>query len=157
MRIFMVLVLGMMISSCIPAAIGPYAYSSSKNKKAKQEFMSNFNNRNAQREKDGLKPLDICTEQDHFDKDWADDDPNCKKRIDAYEAGDLEALGQPASDSNNICIGVCFGDSGCYGDCICVMKPTEVEGFCWNPNRHSDTQYSHPELVSESNISFCQK
>ena len=26
MRIFMVLVLGMMISSCIPAAIGAYAY-----------------------------------------------------------------------------------------------------------------------------------
>ena len=88
----------MMISSCIPAAIGAYAYSSSKNKKAKQEFMSNFNNTNALREKDGLKPLDICTEQYYFDKDWADDDPNCKKRIDAYEAGDLEALGQPASE-----------------------------------------------------------
>ena len=46
---------------------------------------------------------------------------------------------------------------GFQGGYYYVTKPTEVEGFCWNPNRHSDTQYSHPELVSGSDISFCQK
>ena len=42
-------------------------------------------------------------------------------------------VNQPRSGSNTICMGVCFADFGCYGDCICVIPYGEVEGFCWNP------------------------
>ena len=45
---------------------------------------------------------------------------------------------------------------GFQGGYYYVTKPTEVEGFYWNPKRHSDAQYSHTELVAKSNISFCQ-
>ena len=60
---------------------------------ARQEFMDNYHITNVEREKAGLPPLDICTEKYYFDEDWANDDPNCKVRIEAYEAGDTSALG----------------------------------------------------------------
>lgn len=64
-------------------------------------------------------------------------------------------VNQPRSGSNTICMGVCFADFGCYGDCICVIPYGEVEGFCWNPNRHSDTLLGHLGLVSGA--AFCQR
>ena len=48
---------------------------------------------NLEREKAGLPMLDLCTEKYHFDEKWAKEDPECKKRIEAYEAGDKSALG----------------------------------------------------------------
>jgi len=35
----------------------------------------------------------LCTEKYYFDEGWAKEDPNCKVRIEAYEAGDTSALG----------------------------------------------------------------
>ena len=81
------------LSGCVPALIGAVAYKSSKTKEAKQKFMASFHQINIAREKQGLQPLDLCTEQYYFDKGWADDDPNCAKRIADYEAGNAEALG----------------------------------------------------------------
>ena len=36
-------------------------------------------------------------------------------------------------------IGSCI-PKGFQGGYYYVTKPTEVEGFCWNPKRHSDAQ-----------------
>jgi len=35
----------------------------------------------------------LCTEKYYFDEGWAKEDPDCKERIEAYEAGDYSALG----------------------------------------------------------------
>lgn len=93
MKHLILILLSITISSCVPAAIGSYAYKSSKSKQAKQQFMASYNQNNLEREKEGLAPLDLCTEQYYFDKGWADDDPNCAKRIADYEAGNTDALG----------------------------------------------------------------
>jgi hypothetical protein len=54
--------------------------------------MANYNNTNLERMKAGLSPLDLCTEKYNFDEGRAKDDPECKKRIEAYKAGDKNAL-----------------------------------------------------------------
>ena len=64
-------------------------------------------------------------------------------------------VNKPLSASNTICMGVCFSDSWCFGDCICVQRFRGVEGFCWNPNRHSDVLPGHLEL--DSGYAFCQR
>lgn len=61
--------------------------------------MAQFNQTNIEREKAGLAPLDLCTEQYHFDKKWADNDPTCEERIIRYESGDKSALGHPQLES----------------------------------------------------------
>jgi len=89
----LIVLLSISLSGCIPALIGAVAYKSSKTKEAKQKFMASYHQINIEREKQGLQPLDLCTEQYYFDKGWADDDPNCNKRIADYEAGITNALG----------------------------------------------------------------
>ena len=81
--------------SCVPTMIGAYAYRSGKTRQAKEQFISQFNQTNFEREKAGLPPLDLCTEKYGYDKKWADDDPVCAERITRYEAGDTTALGHP--------------------------------------------------------------
>jgi len=85
----------MFCTSCVPVLIGSVAYHAVKSKKEKREFMDNYNKTNIEREKVGLPPLDLCTEKYHFDEGYAKDDPPCKKRVEAYEAGDTTALGHP--------------------------------------------------------------
>lgn len=70
-RLIAVCVFAMFVSGCIPTIIGAAAYSSSKNKKTRQEFVNNFNQTNIEREKAGLKPLDYCDEALKFDAKWA--------------------------------------------------------------------------------------
>ena len=68
MRITLLLLIGVFISGCIPTIIGASVYKSSKTRESKERFMSQFNQTNIEREKAGLAPLDLCTEQYHFDK-----------------------------------------------------------------------------------------
>ena len=72
--------------------VGGAFYNSANPEEEKSEFMENFNKTNREREKAGLAPLDLCTEKYQFDEGWAKDDPQCKKRVEAYEAGDENAL-----------------------------------------------------------------
>jgi len=65
---------------------------SSKSKGQQQEFMSQLQRTNMEREQRGLRPLDWCSEAYRFDKGWAMKDVSCAKRIEAYEAGDGTAL-----------------------------------------------------------------
>lgn len=89
------MIIGILSSSCVETLIASSVYKSSKTRQAKQEFMADFNQTNIEREKAGLPPLDLCAEQYHFDKKWADNDPVCAERIAKYEAGDTTALGHP--------------------------------------------------------------
>ncbi len=73
----------------------PLYFAPSQKEQARQEFIQKFQETNLEREKAGLAPLDLCTEKYNFDRGWAMKDPNCKKRILAYEAGDKNALGTP--------------------------------------------------------------
>jgi len=87
--------LSIFLTSCIPTIIGASVYKSSKTRESKERFMAQFNQTNIDREKAGLPPLDLCTEQYHFDKKWADNDPTCEERIIRYESGDTSALRHP--------------------------------------------------------------
>ena len=96
MRIILsLLFVSIFLLGCIPTIIGASEYKSSKTRESKERFMAQFNQTNIEREKAGLAPLDLCTEQYHFDKKWADNDPICDERIIRYEMGDKTALGHP--------------------------------------------------------------
>lgn len=83
------------LSGCVPVLVGGLIYKSSKSSGQKQEFMSQLQKTNADRESKGLKPLDWCSEAYRFDKGWAYEDPNCRQRIKRYEKGDATALDTP--------------------------------------------------------------
>ncbi|GJM17093.1 MAG: hypothetical protein DHS20C13_24200 [Thermodesulfobacteriota bacterium] len=89
------MLIAIICSSCIPTIIGASVYKSSKTRESKERFMAQYNQTNIEREKAGLAPLDLCTEQYYFDKKWADNDPICEERIIRYEGGDKSALGHP--------------------------------------------------------------
>jgi len=92
MKVIVTICILFWLSSCVPVAIGAGVYHSAKSKEAHEYFMTKFHQTNAEREAKGLKPLDWCSEAYHFDKKWAMKDKNCKRRIEAYEAGNLNAL-----------------------------------------------------------------
>ena len=75
------LLLLVLCQGCIPVLIGGAFYYSAKSKKAKQEFIANFNETNIKRETAGLKPLDICKEKFNFDPGWAKQDPVCRDKL----------------------------------------------------------------------------
>ncbi len=85
----------LLCSSCIPTIIGASVYKSTKTRAGKEQFLTQYNQTNIEREKAGLAPLDLCTEKYNYDKKWADDDPICESRIRRYESGDTSALGHP--------------------------------------------------------------
>ncbi|MDO8462238.1 MAG: hypothetical protein Q7S98_05200 [Deltaproteobacteria bacterium] len=77
---------------CIPVLIGGAFYKGSKTKGQRQEFTTQFQKTNMEREEKHLKPLDWCSEAYKFDSKWASKDKACAKRIKAYQSGDLEAI-----------------------------------------------------------------
>ncbi len=103
MRILVALILvSLACSSCIPTIIGASVYKSTKTRAGKEQFLSQFNQTNIEREREGLQPLDLCTEKYNYDKKWADNDPICEARIRRYESGDATALGQPQIDTTKL-------------------------------------------------------
>lgn len=74
---------------------------SSNSKKTQQEFSTNFQHTNTEREAHGLKPLDWCSETYRFDKGWAQKDKGCAAKIKAYETGDLTALNAPTINESS--------------------------------------------------------
>lgn len=81
-----------LLSSCVAALVGGGIYKSSKTKGQRQEFISQFQKTNMEREEKGLKPLDWCSEAYRFDEAYANNDKECAKRINAYKKGDTTAL-----------------------------------------------------------------
>lgn len=87
--------LGLMLlfsTSCAPVLVGGLIMKSSKSKGQQQEFMSQLQRTNMEREQKGLRPLDWCSEAYRFDRGWATKDVSCAKRIEAYEAGNSSVL-----------------------------------------------------------------
>lgn len=82
----------LLTTGCIPVIAGALIVKSSKTKGQKQEFMSQLQHTNMQREEKGLRPLDWCSEAYRYDKGWATNDSACAKRVEAYEGGDNAAL-----------------------------------------------------------------
>ena len=100
--IYLLVLLSISISGCVPLIAGGMLYSSVKSNQEKKEFLNNFNMTNIERSNMGLEPLDLCTEKYNFDKYWAMEDPNCEevvKRLDpdpdftSREAEELDKLG----------------------------------------------------------------
>lgn len=96
MRLRFLVIAPFLVSGCLPVLVGGLIYKSSKSSGQKQEFMSQLQRTNADRESKGLKPLDWCSEAYRFDKGWAWEDPNCKARIQRYEKGETSALDTPS-------------------------------------------------------------
>lgn len=93
--IFLLVILS--CSGCVAALVGGavaggYVYHDAKKREVRESFMANYRYHNLEREKSGLEPLDLCTEKYHFDRNWARENYNCRRRINQYEAGDLSAL-----------------------------------------------------------------
>ena len=84
-------------TGCVAALIGGavaggYVYHDAKKREVRESFMANYRYHNLEREKSGLAPLDLCSEKYHFDRDWARENYECRRRINRYEAGDYSAL-----------------------------------------------------------------
>jgi hypothetical protein len=78
--------------ACVPVLVGGLILKSSKSKSQKREFITQLQNTNMERERQGLKPLDVCSEKYKFDPGWAQEDPVCLEPIKRYQAGDQNAL-----------------------------------------------------------------
>jgi hypothetical protein len=89
-RMSLVLFLSILLSGCVPVLIGGLMYQSSKTEAEKNQFLIEFNKNNLEREKAGLKPLDICIEMYHFDPGWAAEMADCKEKIDSLEKAGIK-------------------------------------------------------------------
>lgn len=66
------------LQGCAAAAVGAYAYDRGGKRETRQKYFEEFNKTNIEREKNGLKPLELCAYKKSIDKEWADEDSNCK-------------------------------------------------------------------------------
>lgn len=98
-RCLCLVVATLLLNGCAAALVGGAFYKGSKTKGQRQEFMTQLQKTNMEREYKGLKPLDWCSEAYRFDKGYADNDADCSKRIKAYEKGDKTALDMGSSAS----------------------------------------------------------
>lgn len=85
-------------SGCLPVLVGGLFYQEAEQREDRQQFMDGVRKTNLEREKNGLEPLDLCSEKYQFDRAWAMKDPNCRARIKRYEAGDASSLDSHASE-----------------------------------------------------------
>ena len=79
-------------TACVPVLVGGLILKSSKSNAQKREFITQLQNTNMERERQGLRSLDVCSEKYKFDQGWAQEDPVCLERIRRYQAGDQNAL-----------------------------------------------------------------
>jgi hypothetical protein len=77
---------------CAAVLVGGLIYKSTKSEEEKAKFTTDLQKTNLEREKAHLKPLDWCSEAYKFDKGWAIENEDCKRRVAAYEGGDKIAL-----------------------------------------------------------------
>ena len=91
-RIAVLIVLCLFMTSCLPVLVGSAIMAGAKNKKSWQEFNSNLQKTNEEREAAGLQPLNWCKEAYQFDRKWAVRDMDCRHRILSYESGQKDAF-----------------------------------------------------------------
>lgn len=85
-------------TGCVPVLIGGVIYKSSKSKGQHQEFITQFQKTNMEREEYHLKPLNWCSEAYRFDPSWAKKDQRCAGRIKAYERGEAESIDKVSTE-----------------------------------------------------------
>jgi hypothetical protein len=68
-------------TGCLPVMVGGLIYDGTATMEAKSKFLQSFNETNFKREKEGLKPLDLCQEKRNFDPKWAKEDVRCNVMI----------------------------------------------------------------------------
>jgi len=68
----------LLLNGCAAVMIYKHFKEDSTTNEDKQKFLTNFNDTNSKRQKEGLQPLDICAEKRKFDANWANEDPQCK-------------------------------------------------------------------------------
>ena len=67
-----------LLHGCAAVAVGSYAFDKSGKRETRQKYFQEFNKTNIEREKNGLKPLELCAYKVSVDKEWAEEDDNCK-------------------------------------------------------------------------------
>ena len=77
-KIIFITSLILLLNGCAAVMIYKHFKEDSTTNEDKQKFLTNFNDTNSKRQKEGLQPLDICAEKRKFDADWANEDPQCK-------------------------------------------------------------------------------
>ena len=93
MRVAVICLSAILAGGCVSTPIKAYKYATSGDRRAKQRFIEDFNRADFERQKNGMEPLDFCTEQYYYDADWARKNPNCASRVVEYETGNIQALG----------------------------------------------------------------
>ena len=77
-NITMVAAVVLLLQGCAAVAVGAYAYDKGGKRESRQKYFEEFNKTNIEREKNGLKPLELCAYKKSVDKEWAEEDANCK-------------------------------------------------------------------------------
>jgi PBP1b-binding outer membrane lipoprotein LpoB len=77
-KIIFITSLILLLNGCAAVMIYKHFKEDCTTNEDKQKFLTNFNDINSKRQKEGLQPLDICAEKRKFDADWANEDPQCK-------------------------------------------------------------------------------
>src|SRR5713101_3233644 len=93
-RLALLSLLALGLSGCAAAAVVALV-DADKGDKAKKQFTERFEVTNAARQREGLPPLDLCSEMYWFDKGWSRKSKKCVPRINRYENGDSTALNPP--------------------------------------------------------------
>lgn len=78
--IALVATVALLVQGCAAVAVGSYAFDKSGKRETRQKYFQEFNKTNIEREKNGLKPLELCAYKASVDKEWAEEDENCKDK-----------------------------------------------------------------------------
>jgi len=77
-KILLLLLALSILQGCAAVAVGSYAYNNSEKRESRQKFIQDYNKTNLEREKAGLKPIDLCEGKRSFDPEWAEEDKACQ-------------------------------------------------------------------------------
>ena len=77
-KIALLVAVVMLLQGCAAVAVGAYAFDKGGKRDSRQRYFEEFNKTNIEREKNGLKPLELCAYKKSVDKEWAEEDANCK-------------------------------------------------------------------------------
>ena len=78
LNINIIAIVVLLLQGCAAVAVGAYAFDKGGKRDSRQKYFEEFNKTNIEREKNGLKPLELCAYKKSVDKEWAEEDANCK-------------------------------------------------------------------------------
>ena len=90
--IFIAVAFTLPVGGCAAVLVGGLLYDNASDNSDRAKWTEGFSQRNLEREKSGLKPLDWCSEIYKAKKSWATSESGCAARVKRYEQGDATAL-----------------------------------------------------------------